>query len=76
MEKTPLHVAATEGHLDVMEVLLKARCDVNSVDLVRRNSSFARMLVTELETWCFLFGHLLIHTQINVEILVLFLSFE
>ncbi len=34
VDKTPLHVAATEGYTEVMEVLLRARCDVDAEDLV------------------------------------------
>lgn len=33
---TPLHLAATEGHAKVVEVLLAAGADKQAVDMVRR----------------------------------------
>ncbi len=45
VEKTPLHVAATEGCVDVMEVLLKARCEVDAMDLVSTDQRRLLLLV-------------------------------
>ena len=33
-KKTPLHVAAGEGHLSVVEVLIRSHADINAVDIV------------------------------------------
>ena len=35
VDKTPVHVAAQEGHADVLELLLKNAADIEAVDMVR-----------------------------------------
>ena len=37
VDKTPVHIAAQEGHSDVLELLLKNGSDVEAVDMVRFN---------------------------------------
>ena len=39
VDKTPVHIAAQEGHSDVLELLLKNGSDVEAVDMVRFNIS-------------------------------------
>ena len=36
VDKTALHIASTEGHLDVVEVLLQCDLDINAQDMVRK----------------------------------------
>ena len=38
VDKTPVHIAAQEGHSDVLELLLKNGSDVEAVDMVRFES--------------------------------------
>jgi len=33
-KNTPLHAAASEGHLSVVEVLIRSHADVNAVNIV------------------------------------------
>ena len=44
VDKTPVHIAAQEGHSDVLELLLKNGSDVEAVDMVRFESFFIRKL--------------------------------
>lgn len=34
VDRTPLHVTATEGHVDILKLLLKHGVDVDAVDMV------------------------------------------
>lgn len=35
VDRTPLHLAVYEGHGEIVELLLKHKCDVNAKDMVR-----------------------------------------
>lgn len=34
VERTPLHLAVDKGHKDIVELLLKEKCDPNAKDMV------------------------------------------
>jgi len=37
VDRTPLHLAASEGHYQVAEVLIKYRVDINTIDMVGKS---------------------------------------
>ena len=39
-EQTALHIAALEGHVDIVEVLLQNGADVNAVDISAKRTAF------------------------------------
>ena len=34
MDRTPCHWAAMHGHIDILDLLIKAKCDIEAVDKV------------------------------------------
>ena len=68
--RTPLHKAATGGHLATVEALLKAGADVNAIDGVRSNMLVANFLIVHFFGFSATFKYINVSTVYMVQLVM------